>query len=223
MLLWAAIGILGVAAQGAVSFFRKPEWVSKSESLDKNWRRVALNSAAAGFLLIVLDLAIVEINGFNGFSMVLVGVIGYVVYQSFVTDLKLRYVDRWIMRIANAFALGLAIYLMLTYGTEAEIVVFVIFAIVATGIIFLPGIGDSDGRAFQLMVFSLIPLYGIDGISFALIGMLASLIIYYTAHSIYTKEWAFSKLFTKTSFPMVPLILTPVLFILLFGRWLPGL
>lgn len=223
MALWAVIGVLGVAAQGAISFFRKPNWASKSPGLDANWKRLAIYSTIAGVLFILADLALVITNNFHSFTLVYVGVVGFVFFQSLITDLSLRYVDRWIMRVANLITLAMSVFLMYTYGTETETVIFAVFAIVATAILFLPGVGDSDGRAFQLMIFTLFPLYGIDGIKYGLLGMLAAIIIYYLAKSILSKEWALNKLFTKMSFPMVPLIVGPVLLVLIFGRWIPTL
>lgn len=221
MAFWAAIGILGVAAQGAISFLRKPNWTSQNTGLDSNWKRIALYSTIIGVLFVLGSIPLVLANALYPFSLVLVGIVSFLVFQSFITDFTLRYVDRWIMRIANLIALALGVYLMISYGTETEIVIFTVFTVVAFAIGFLPGIGDSDGRAFQLMILALFPIYGVDGIKLALMGMILSIIGYYVAYSSYKKEWEFKKLFTKLSFPMVPLILTPVLIILLFGRWIP--
>lgn len=221
MVLWAALGILGVAAQGAISFFRKPHWTSENEGLDKNWKRLAIYSTIAGVLFLLADYALIVVNDFHPFTLVYVGVIGFLVFQSFITDVTLRYVDRWVMRAAILVTLAMSIFLMIGYGSETDKVIFAVLFIATLAIGLLPGIGDSDGRAFQLMILALFPLYGVDGIKLALIGMLASIIIYYISYSLYKGEWAFKKLLTKLSFPMVPLILTPVLLVLLFGRWIP--
>ena len=221
MVLWAALGILGVAAQGAISFFRKPAWVSKSEALDKNWKRLAVYSTIVGLLFVLVDSLLVTFNNLPGFTITLVGVVGFLVFQSIFTDFTLRYVDRMVMRVATFGALAMSIYLLFTYGTELERVIFTVLAIFATATIYLPGVGDSDGRSFQIMIFTLYPVFGLNGIKSALVGMLLATLIYYIACSIRDRNWKLKQLLVKVSFPMVPLILTPVLLILLFGRWIP--
>jgi hypothetical protein len=221
MVLWAVIGFLGVTAQGAVSFFKKPGWTSKSDGIDRNWRRIALYSAVAGVLFILGDLALAAATDTHNFTSVFVGVTAFLVFQSFITDIHLRYVDRWVMNLANVVALAMGAYLMMTYRPESEFVVYIIFSVVTSALLFLPVFGASDARAFQLMVFSLYPLYGVAGIQFALAGMILAIVIYYIAQAIHKGEWAFKELFTKLSFPLVPLILAPVLLVQIFGRWIP--
>lgn len=221
MVLWAALGILGVAAQGAISYFRKPSWVTESEGLNQNWRRLAIYSTITGVLFVFADLALVATNKLPGFTVALVGVLGYLVFQSLFTDFTLRRVDRMVMRVATFGSFTLSLYLLFTYGSELNRVIFAVFAIAATATLYLPGVGDSDGRSFQLMIFTLYPIFGLTGLKAALVGMLAATVIYYIASSIIGKSWRLKQLLVKVSFPMVPLILTPVLLILLFGWWIP--
>jgi hypothetical protein len=221
MVLWAAIGVLGVAAQGAISFFNKPAWVKKSAKLDSNWRRVAIGSTLAALVILGFELLLAKVNDFNPYTAVFVGITAFLVFQSFITDISLRYVDRWVMNLANVIALAMGVFLLYNFRPESELVVYAVFSIAATALLFFPIFGQSDARAFQLMVFALYPLYGVAGIQYALAGMLIAIVIYYIAQAIHKGDWAFNKLFTKLSFPMVPLILAPVLLVLLFGRWIP--
>lgn len=217
-IIWAAVGFIGPAAQFAVSFLRKPAWAKADETMNAHWRKYALISLAGGLLAASLALIFALAGVAPSIFVAMAGPVGYVATQSLITDIKVRYVDRWIMRIANAITLAAGVYALVTYGTEAELVVFAIFALAAFAIGFMPGVGESDGRAFQMLVFSVYPLFGTNGLTVALVGYLIALLVFAVAAAIKKKIYSFKMLVTSMSMPIVPLVLTPML-VTLFAMW----
>lgn len=223
MALWAAIGVLGVAAQGAVSFFYKPSWTTDHKGLDANWRRLAIYSTLVGALFILGETVVSYSFNTPNYVAAVIGVVAFTTFQSCFTDMTVFYVDAWIARVGNLIALGVAIFLLYHFGLESERVTFAVFAVLAFAVAFFPGIGNADGRALQTLVYSIYPFFILPGLKLALYGVLVALIVYYVANSIYLRSWDFKKLFTKKHFPMVPIILIPTLLVLFLGRFIPGL
>lgn len=223
MALWAAIGVLGVAAQGAVSFFYKPSWTTDHKGLDANWRRLAIYSTLVGALFALGETVVSYSFDTSNYMAAVIGVVAFTTFQSCFTDMTVFYVDAWMARVGNIIALGVAIFLLYHFGLESERVTFAVFAVLAFAVAFFPGIGNADGRALQTLVYSIYPFFVLPGLKLALYGVLVALIVYYVANSIYLRSWDFKKLFTKKHFPMVPIILIPTLLVLFLGQFIPGL
>lgn len=221
MVVYGGIGLLGLALQTTISLLRKPRWLIEDKSLEANWSRLAIISAIIGLVIMILALAISLSMNLHGQALAFAGPVGFAVAQSFVTDLRVRYVDRWTLRIAALASLAAGILVLSLYGVESDWVIYLVFAAVTLGIGFMPGIGDSDGRSFSILVLACYPTAAIPGLKWAFALIIVAVIVYYVVRSIREKNWNFRKLFAKLSFPMVPLILTPTLIVVLFGIFLP--
>lgn len=219
--VFGLLGILGLGGQIAVSYYRRPSWLSEDEALESNWNRINLYSGLTGLSFGLLATVLALVNGEHGQSIAFAMVGGYVLFQSIFTDMRLRYVDRWIMRFANLVAVIAGVLILSEFGSSSDWVFYLVFTIAAFATGYLPGIGESDGRAFAFLVLASYPVAATNGVKWSIILMIASIFVYFIAHSIWKKNLSFSGIFTKVSFPMVPLIIFPVLIVILFGQQLP--
>ena len=220
--VFGLISLLGLGLLTANSLLRPPVWVEKDEALQANWQRLNVYSALTGFLLGMGALFLNNTFGWNNQSIVLASLGGFIFFQALFTDFRLRLVDRHGQRIANFIALGVGIYVLSQFGSQFDWLVYLAFVAATFAIGLLPGVGNSDGRAFIFLVLASYPVAGISGMQWSAILFLGAIIVYYVAMSIWQKEFTFKGLFTKVSFPMVPLIMVPALIVTLSGRLLPG-
>lgn len=220
--VFGLISLLGLGLLTANSLLRPPAWVEKDEALQANWQRLNVYSALTGFLLGMGALSLNNTFGWNNQSIVFASLGGFIFFQALFTDFRLRLVDRHGQRIANFIALGVGIYVLSQFGSQFDWLVYLAFVAATFAIGLLPGVGNSDGRAFIFLVLASYPVAGISGMQWSAILFLGAIIVYYVAMSIWQKEFTFKGLFTKVSFPMVPLIMVPALIVTLSGRLLPG-
>lgn len=220
--VFGLISLLGLGLLTANSLLRPPVWVEKDEALQANWQRLNVYSALTGFLLGMGALFLNNTFGWNNQSIVFASLGGFIFFQALFTDFRLRLVDRHGQRIANFIALGVGIYVLSQFGSQFDWLVYLAFVAATFAIGLLPGVGNSDGRAFIFLVLASYPVAGISGMQWSAILFLGAIIVYYVAMSIWQKEFTFKGLFTKVSFPMVPLIMVPALIVTLSGRLLPG-
>lgn len=218
--IYIAIGVIAVAVQGAVSYRYRPSWLNEDQYLSDNWRKIANQSIIAGALGVLAGVVVTLAFDLRGQAAAFGGPIAFAVAQSFHTDFRVRYVDRWILRVAMLSSLATGCVVLALHGIELDWVIYLAAAVVAFGVGFLPGIGESDGRAFTILALSVYPTIGVLGFQVALIGMVIALALYYIITSIRTKSLTLKGLMTKVSFPMVPLILAPTLLVVLFGKLL---
>ena len=221
MAVYALIGLLGLFAQAAISLKRHPKWLIEDEKLKKNWDRLAIYSAIVGGFSTALAASVSTLYDLHGQAVAFAGPIGFALFQGFFTDVRIRYVDRWTLRVPMFTSLVTGIIVLSQYGVESDWVFYLALTAAAFGIGFLPGIGDSDGRAFTILVLSCYPTAAIGGIQWAFVLMIVAIVIYYVATSARKGTFNFKKLFTKISFPMVPLILAPAWVVSIFGSFLP--
>ncbi len=222
MVVFSVLGLLGVGVQTTISLLRKPNWVKEDAALDANWKRLALYSAGAGVLFGLAALTLSLVQGFHGQAVAFAAVGGFVFFQSLFTDFRLRYVDRWIMRVANVIAAITGAIILSSYGGELDWVLYVVFTVAAIAVGFLPGIGDSDGRAFTFLVLAAYPTSAVAGIQWAALLIVVSISVYYIGYCFWKKSFSLKGLLSKVSFPMVPIVILPVLVVILFGNQLPG-
>lgn len=220
LVIYSLIGLIAVAVQGAVSYRYRPSWLEEDTYLDENWRKIANQAIAAGAVAVVVGLLISLAFGLRGQAAAFGGPIAFAVVQSFYTDLRVRYADRWILRVAMVSSLFAGSLVLALHGTELDWVIYLSAAAVAFALGLFPGVGQSDGRAFTILVLATYPTIGIMGLQTALVGMVIAIAAYYGISSAIKKEFTFKGLMTKVSFPMVPLILAPTLFVALFGKLL---
>ena len=219
-IFFISLGLLGLGGMLAFSLLRRPTWVAEAKELESNWTLLAWQSVLSGLILGSVAFFVALKNDWlmQSVPMALVG--GYLFFQSLFTDFALRYVDRWILRVANLTAGLVGIYVLSTRGLEHDWLLYGSFAAVAFAIGLLPGIGDSDGRAFLFLILSTYPIMAIAGLQYAFLGMLACIVIYFISYSIWKGKFTFRGLMTKMSFPMVPLIIFPSVMVAIFGRFL---
>lgn len=209
----------------AFSWFVRPVWLAESD-LKNKWSRILIQSTVisylAGFLVFFMiqtvnltsNYVISATNLFTSMAMLA----SFPILQSFYTDLKHRLVDRFILWVTTGLAMiigGFSIYE--TNGQNHLMIIsyLTLFAI-ASVILFIPAIGKSDGRSFQLLIATVFPVASFSGITTSMILFLAALFIYGIIISI--KEKDLTILFKKRiSMPMVPLIITPALVTILFS------
>lgn len=220
--VFGLISLLGLGLLTANSLLRPPAWVEKDQALKANWQRLNAYSALTGFLLGMAALSLNNAFGWNNQSIVFASLGGFIFFQALFTDFRLRLVDRHAQRIANFIALGVGIYVLSQFGSQFDWVVYLAFVAATFAIGLLPGVGNSDGRAFIFLVLASYPVAGISGMQWSAILFLVAIIVYYVAMSIWQREFTFKGLFTKVSFPMVPLIMVPALIVTLSGRLFPG-
>lgn len=222
LVVFSLTAVLGLGLMATNSLLRYPEWLERDEALKTNWRRLTGYSVITGALFGTGALLLNLLAGWNQQSVVFASLGGYIFFQSMFTDLRLRRVDRWGQRIANVISLAVGCYVLSQYGTEVNWIIYLSFVAATFAIGLLPGVGDSDGRAFMFLVIATYPISAIAGLQWSAILFLACLIVYYVGMSIWKREFSIRGLFTKVSFPMVPIIILPVLIVTMFGRALPG-
>lgn len=220
--VFSLVSLLGLGLLTANSLLRKPTWLEKDAALAANWRRLTYYSLAVGVIFGGAATLLNGIYGWNNQSILFASVGGFILLQSIITDFRLRLVDRHGQRIANFFALAGGVYVLSRYGSEFDWLVYCAFIAATFAIGLLPGIGNSDGRAFVFLVLASFPVAGIAAMQWSAVLFLVSLIIYYIGLSIWQRQFSLKGLLTKVSFPLVPVIMVPALVVTLVGRSLPG-
>lgn len=220
--VFSLVALVGLGLLTANSLLRPPAWVEKDQALQANWKRLNSYSAATGMLFGIAALVLNSSFGWHQQSIVFASLGGFVFFQALFTDFRLRLVDRHGQRIANFIAFGVGIYVLSQFGSQFDWLVYLAFVAATFAIGLLPGVGNSDGRAFIFLVLASFPVAGISGMQWSAILFLGAIIVYYLGMSIWQREFTLKGLFTKVSFPMVPLIMVPALIVTLSGRLFPG-
>lgn len=233
--VFSLVALVGLGLLTANSLLRVPRWLDPNEklkdnepdrygdpALKANWKRLTAYSVISGLLFGITALVLNSIYGWHQQGIVFATLGGYIFFQALFTDFRLRNVDRWGQRIANILSFAVGAYILSAYGNETNWVLY-LSAIAATFAIgLIPGVGNSDGRAFMFLVIATYPVASISGIQWAAIFYLGAIILYYLGMSVYHKEFRIKGLLTKFSFPLVPLIVGPALIVVLIGRLFPG-
>lgn len=141
------------------------------------------------------------------------GIVSFVLIQTIFTDGFQRLADRRVLRFANVLSLVIGLWFLISYESYFVILIYLLFALFASIVIFIPGIGMSDGRAIQLIALSVFPVIGIEGFQKGILLFIPIILLYGIIIAI--KNKSFKGLFTKISVPMVPLMLFPFLTMLL--------
>jgi Flp pilus assembly protein TadB len=233
--VFGLISLVGLGLLTANSLLRSFKWLDPNPSLKDddparngdaalkaNWKRLTVYSAVTGVIFGLAALVVNSIYGWNQQSIVFASLGGYVFFQSIFTDFRVRNVDRHGQRIANFLALATGAYILSLYGSQFDWLVYLAFVAATFAIGLLPGVGNSDGRAFVFLVLATYPVAGIAGMQWSAVLFLVTIIAYYLGMSIWKREFTFKGLLTKVSFPMVPLIMVPALLVTLIGRLFPG-
>lgn len=207
--------ILPVIAMGVFSIKSHPEWLAEGKLLP-SWKKINSLSMIAGILVsaivyfVLYDSSIISYKGIASLSA---GLLTFVLGQTIFTDGFQRLADRRILRFANVLSLAVGLWFLISYDSYFMILIYVLFALFASIVVFLPGIGMSDGRAIQLIVLSVFPVVGIEGFQIGILLFVPIILLYGLIIAI--KNKSLKGLFTKISVPMVPLMLAPFLTVVL--------
>lgn len=207
----------------AFSWKVRPVWLQESD-LQPKWSKILIQSTAISYLVGMIvfflsrgieapNLIISPSNLFVAMSML----VSFPILQSIYTDFKHRLVDRFILWATTGLALIFGTYSLYETAQSSYIMLisyFMLFAI-ASVILYVPAIGKSDGRAFQLLIATVFPVTIFSGITTSMILFLVAIVIYGIGVSIKEKDFTIM-LKKRISMPMVPLILIPALATILF-------
>ena len=149
------------------------------------------------------------------------GVMGFVAVQSFSTDFAFRLVDRRMLRIANAISLIAGLWFLISFTDSINVKIYLLLLLGVTVAFFIPAIGQSDTRAMQLIVLSIFPVTGLQGISHGFLLTFATILLYGIIRG-FKEGVGFFGIFTKMSMPMVPLIVAPFTIVVLINPLLPA-
>lgn len=208
----------------------QPVWVAGGP-LEDNWGRINkfsfvfswLAAVLAYFIynsfdtLSVMNNVVFDDNYFDylkWFVVISAALLGFCLIQTFFSDFSQRYASKNVLFSCNVilFILGLLFYSH--YAEKNYVILYVMFFLFATIVIYLPGIGASDGRAMQLVVATSIPITGFIGFQYGLVLFLLVLFVYGVGRAIVKKS--FKELFGKVSLPLVPLIILPFFVLIMF-------
>lgn len=222
LVVLAALGLIALGALTTSSLLRRPTWLAEDPQLAANWGKLSWLSGLSGLIAGLIALGLVLAQGLHGQSIPLAAVLGFSVTHTLVTDFKLRYADRWTLRLASLVAFVVGCYILATYGIETDWLFYLVFAVAARAIGLLPGVGESDGRAFLLLVLATYPVAAFAGLQWSILLSVATVTLFFVIQAIRTKQFSPRILLAKFSFPMVPLVLAPALLVVLLSPWLPS-
>ena len=202
------------------SIKRPPEWIAGG-ALAPFWSKInflSLSISAAAALITFGTLSVYMVE-FRSVATLSAALLSFLTVQTFFTDFAHRKADRRVLRIANLLSLAAGYWFLNTYD-KPTLIFYVVFAIAATAVLFVKGIGDSDARAMQLVVLSALPVIGVSGMQLGIVGFLVLTLIY--AAVLAFKNKSFKMLLTKkASIPAVPLIVAPFAALVLFASLIP--
>lgn len=207
--------LLPVVFMTLFSLFKRPSWIQDSV-LSPQWKKINIGSLLGAIVLSAASYFWIHSSFIIEFKIVnslAISLLVFIFGQTFFTDGWLRLADRRILRIANLTSLIVGLFFMLVFGNSTLIIIYLIFALLATIIVFLPMIGASDGRAIQLIVLSTFPILGFERLQWGILLFLPILALYWIFNAV--KNKSIKGLLSKISVPMVPLMLAPFIIVLM--------
>lgn len=194
----------------------EPVWVQRDMVLKERWSDLNLSAlcAALGTSALTAYLYGDANIAYVSYTTVVVGMITFCAVQMFETDFAVRRADRFALNdtLLTVLLLGLGLFYFLGYE-KADLTGFIVFLIGCLAIGFLfNSIGESDIRALIISSLSVIVIAGIEILQLVFIGFLI-FALWYLAILVVRKR-SLKAITAKTSFPAVPMILFPALFVL---------
>lgn len=211
----ALVAIISIS-MSVFSIHSKPNW-KEFALLAPQWTKINIGSTVTALIAGVVALFgyYDYIWAYQGLAVLVAGLMGHMFFQSIFTDFQLRLVDRRIFRIANLTAAAGGLAFVLAFSNEQNLILYIALVLVATAFTFIPRIGQSDVRAFQLVLLGTFPIIGIPGFTWSLL-LYGAFILAFSIHQLVKKKkFSLSFLLTKVDIPMVPLLLGPTLIILM--------
>lgn len=214
------IAILVPTAICVFSIRHPPSWLNKG-SLAPFWSKINFISLSAAALTAILSFILFSshLSEYRCVAVVSSAILTFVLGQTLFTDFSQRLADRRVFWIASAIS-GLIGFWFLNQYDKQSVALYLIFALVATALIFVPSIGDSDGRAAQLVILSAFPVIGINGIQLGIIGFFISVLLYSLFTAIKNKNFKLAFL-SQLSIPAVPLVIAPFLLVTIASAFFP--
>lgn len=192
-----------------LSLLKIPQWV-KDSVLESSWKRINLIaytssvviSLANFFIQLRYDVFTASMTGL--YLSILIFVFG----QTVMTDFNLRHADRWVLRLSMVISFAIGLWYFSVVGDLLMTGIYLVLALLSAILIFVPGLGASDGRAIVLIVCSCLPVLGLQGFQYGFLALLGTIIVYgiYLALKHKSLRMIFSN---KVSLPMVPILLFP--------------
>lgn len=212
ILLLTLMPVIGLAI---FSIKKPPSWLPEGKLLP-HWKKINLYSLLASVVLASLSYFWIHVDFIAEFKIInslSISLLTFVFGQTIFTDGWQRLADRRVLRIANVISLVVGVGFLLIFDTQVMLMIYFLLALLATIIVFIPMIGNSDGRAIQLIVLSTFPILGLERIQWGLLLFVPIVLIYGLIVSI--KNKSFKGFFTKISVPMVPIMIAPFLAVML--------
>lgn len=189
-----------VAARRSRPIYGKGDQRLESKSL---FRLAVKISAPIGALLsLIQSFAITGLDLLGLSTVALTTAVAFLLVVFAYTDHRYRKADRTLLHWAIGLALVLGIPRLIEMQSEPAAVLFVFGALISFSLMFVPGLGPSDARAFVLIVTAGIPTLGLVPTYQVLISGVGIWLIYGIVASIRARS-------TKASIPLVPYILLP--------------
>jgi hypothetical protein len=219
--LTALIGVIMAPILMAIFSMRfPPSWKDKGP-LAPYWSKINLSSLGTAIILSILTFFLYNghIIEYKFIAALSVSVMTFIFGQTLFTDFTQRLADRKVMMIANLISLAAGLWFIMNFD-KPMLNFYIIFGIVATALIFLPTLGDSDGRAAQLAVFSTFPIISFNGLSWGIIGTLIAIILFAFCYAVKNKTLKTIAI-ARISIPMVPLLIAPFIVTVILAGVLP--
>lgn len=220
MSIWPLLALVVPLTMGGLSLWRRPTWLAEGP-LVPHWVRINVWSMAFSLAcgLGVWWGSQSQAPVFQWACVLGAGTLAMALGQTLFTDLAQRKADRRILRLATATTLLSGLWFLWSQTNSTVLVVYLVWFALATVVVFLPGIGASDGRALQLVVAAGFPVLGFSGFQWGLLFLVVALVIWMVV--VVVRKRSLGALVLRVSQPLVPFILAPFLLAVLLFSMMP--
>lgn len=222
--LWSIVLAFVVALVFSVFlFFHRPVWLGDDEIetigiVRKFWGRFRLVAVVLGFVAPLVSVGVAYHYERFGEMLFLASLSTIVVVpaaMSVLTDLYMRLVDRWLLRLAMVLSgvFGAAL-MVFRFASSWSLVTFgLVLVLILSTFLFPRFMGASDARALFVVVSAVFPALLTGGFALSMgLSVLLSFVF-----SSWVSDWDFKvSLRRKASIPLVPMLLIPAVFLVVF-------
>lgn len=189
------------------------------------WKKLNISSAIFSVVLSLLTAGLATYGNLQDISsatlVTSIAAMSFVLFQTFVTDWKMRFADRGTLRLATSISIaGSLTYYLYNSNVIApfEMYAWIIAVICSMLLLYMPGFGSSDGRAIALAVAAAVPVVGIIGVAFSM--------LFYAASALVFVVWVVMKYKVSSiayvnhiSIPAVPFLLFPFVLVTIYAAF----